>query len=561
MSKTFTITAALPYTNGPIHIGHLAGVYIPADIYARFLRIKGNDVAFICGSDEHGVPITLKAKRENSTPQKIVDRYHKIIKDSFDEFGISFDNYSRTSNKIHHKVASDFFMKLNDKNYFEEKETDQYYDSKENQFLADRFIVGTCPKCGHSEAYGDQCEKCGASLNPSDLINPRSAISGNKPDLKKTKHWYLKLDQFQDFLSDWILTKNKDSWKSNVIGQCKSWLDEGLKQRAVTRDLDWGVPVPISNAQGKVLYVWFDAPIGYISSTIEWAEKNKINWEKFWKDSKTELVHFIGKDNIVFHCIIFPSMLQAHGEYILPKNVPANEFLNLEGSKISTSKNWAVWLPDYLKDFPNQQDVLRYVLTINAPENKDNDFTWSDFQLRNNSELVAILGNFINRVTVLTKKYYDYNIPVAENIQVSDHEILNEIKKNIHEIENLIMNFKFREACFEFMKIARKGNKYLADQEPWKLIKSDPLRVKTIMFVALQISAIISIVSEPFMPNTSKKIKKILNHENHDILWDWNRLIEQKFIVKSGVKINEPELLFSRIEDEQIENQLAKLKS
>ena len=561
MSKTFTITAALPYTNGPIHIGHLAGVYIPADIYARFLRIKGNDVAFICGSDEHGVPITLKAKKENSTPQKIVDRYHKIIKDSFDEFGISFDNYSRTSNKIHHKVASDFFIRLNDKNCFEEKETDQYYDSKENQFLADRFIIGTCPKCGHSEAYGDQCEKCGASLNPSDLINPRSAISGNKPDLKKTKHWYLKLDQFQDFLSDWILTKNKDSWKSNVIGQCKSWLDEGLKPRAVTRDLDWGVPVPISNAKGKVLYVWFDAPIGYISSTIEWAEKNKINWEKFWKDSKTELVHFIGKDNIVFHCIIFPSMLEAHGEYILPKNVPANEFLNLEGSKISTSKNWAVWLPDYLKDFPNQQDVLRYVLTINAPENKDNDFTWSDFQLRNNSELVAILGNFINRVTVLTKKYYDYNIPKVENIQDSDFNLLNDIKLNIIEIEKLIMNFKFREACFEFMKIARSGNKYLADQEPWKLIKSDPLRVKTIMFVALQISAIISIVSEPFIPNTSKKIKRILNHENHDILWNWDQLNKQKFLIKSGVKINEPELLFSRIEDHQIENQLVKLKS
>ena len=561
MSKTFTITAALPYTNGPIHIGHLAGVYIPADIYARFLRIKGNDVAFICGSDEHGVPITLKAKKENSTPQKIVDRYHKIIKDSFDEFGISFDNYSRTSNKIHHKVASDFFMRLNDKNCFEEKETDQYYDSKENQFLADRFIIGTCPKCGHSEAYGDQCEKCGASLNPSDLISPRSAISGDKPDLKKTKHWYLKLDQFQDFLSDWILIKNKDSWKSNVIGQCKSWLDEGLKPRAVTRDLDWGVPVPISNAEGKVLYVWFDAPIGYISSTIEWAEKNKINWEKFWKDSKTELVHFIGKDNIVFHCIIFPSMLQAHGEYILPKNVPANEFLNLEGSKISTSKNWAVWLPEYLKDFPNQQDVLRYVLTINAPENKDNDFTWSDFQLRNNSELVAILGNFINRVTVLTKKYYDYNIPKVENIQDSDFNLLNDIKLNIIEIEKLIMNFKFREACFEFMKIARLGNKYLADQEPWKLIKSDPLRVKTIMFVALQISAIISIVSEPFVPNTSKKIKRILNHANHDILWNWDQLNEQKFLIKSGVKINEPELLFSRIEDHQIENQLVKLKS
>ena len=561
MSKTFTITAALPYTNGPIHIGHLAGVYIPADIYARFLRIKGNDVAFICGSDEHGVPITLKAKKENSTPQKIVDRYHKIIKDSFEEFGISFDNYSRTSNKIHHKVASDFFMRLNDKNCFEEKETDQYYDSTENQFLADRFIVGTCPKCGHLEAYGDQCEKCGSSLNPADLINPRSAISGNKPDFKKTKHWYLKLYEYQDFLKDWILTQNKDSWKSNVIGQCKSWLDEGLKPRAVTRDLDWGVPVPILNAKGKVLYVWFDAPIGYISSTIEWAEKNKISWEKFWKDPKTELVHFIGKDNIVFHCIIFPSMLKAHGGFILPKNVPANEFLNLEGSKISTSKNWAVWLPDYLKDFPNQQDVLRYVLTINAPENKDNDFTWSDFQLRNNSELVAILGNFINRVTVLTKKYYNYNIPAAENFQDSDFNLLNNIKLNIIEIEKLIMNFKFREACFEFIKIARSGNKYLADQEPWKLIKSDPLRVKTIMFIALQISAIISIVSEPFVPNTSKKIKRILNHENHDILWNWNELNEQKFLIKSGVKINEPELLFSRIEDQQIENQLVKLKS
>ena len=561
MSKTFTITAALPYTNGPIHIGHLAGVYSPADIYARFLRIKGNDVAFICGSDEHGVPITLKAKKENSTPQKIVDRYHKIIKDSFEEFGISFDNYSRTSNKIHHKVASDFFIKLNDKNCFEEKENDQYYDSKENQFLADRFIIGTCPKCSHPEAYGDQCEKCGASLNSADLINPRSAISGNKPDLKKTKHWYLKLDEFQDFLKNWILTQNKDSWKSNVIGQCKSWLDEGLKSRAVTRDLDWGISVPISNAEGKVLYVWFDAPIGYISSTIEWAEKNKINWEKFWKDPKTELVHFIGKDNIVFHCIIFPSMLQAHGEFILPKNVPANEFLNLEGSKISTSKNWAVWLPDYLKDFSNQQDVLRYVLTINAPENKDNDFTWNDFQLRNNSELVAILGNFINRVTVLTKKYYDYSIPKAENIQDSDFNLLNDIKLNIIEIEKLIMNFKFREACFEFMKIARSGNKYLADQEPWKLIKSDPIRVKTIMFVALEISAIISIVSEPFIPNTSKKIKRILDHENHDILWKWDQLIGQKFLIKPGVKINEPELLFSRIEDQQIENQLVKLKS
>ena len=559
--EKYTVTAALPYANGPIHIGHLAGVYIPADIYSRYLRAVGKDVIFICGSDEHGVAISIKAKLENKTPKEVIDKYDSMIKDAFKKFDISFDNYSRTSKKIHHETASDFFKNLNKKNIFIEKESKQLFDKEAKQFLADRFVKGVCPICNNDEAYGDQCESCGSSLSANELINPKSTISNSKPLLKRTKHWYLPLNKYEKFLTDWILKNHKKDWKINVYGQVKSWIDNGLKERAVTRDLDWGIPVPIKDVEGKVLYVWFDAPIGYISSTIEWAEKNKINWEKFWKDPKTELVHFIGKDNIVFHCIIFPSMLKAHGEFILPKNVPANEFLNLEGSKISTSKNWAVWLPDYLKDFPNQQDVLRYVLTINAPENKDNDFTWNDFQLRNNSELVAILGNFINRVTVLTKKYYDYNIPTAENIQDSDYEILNEIKLNINQIENLIMNFKFREACFEFMKIARSGNKYLADQEPWKLIKSDPPRVKTIMFVALQISAIISIVSEPFMPNTSKKIKRILNHESHDILWDWDQLIELKFLIKSGIKINEPELLFSRIEDHQIENQLEKLKS
>ena len=416
MSKTYTITAALPYTNGPIHIGHLAGVYIPADIYARFLRMTGNDVIYICGSDEHGVPITIKAKNENKSPQEIVDRYHQNIKKSFFEFGISFDNYSRTSSKIHHQTATDFFLKLFENGSFEEITSEQFYDEEEGQFLADRFIIGTCPKCSFDESYGDQCEKCGTSHNSSDLINPRSSISGNKPSLKSTNHWYLKLDEFQGFLERWILKENKDYWKSNVYGQCKSWLDDGLKPRAVTRDLDWGVPVPVKGADGKVLYVWFDAPIGYISSTIEWAHENKKDWKKYWKDDKTQLIHFIGKDNIVFHCIIFPSMLKAHGDFIVPKNVPANEFLNLEGSKISTSKNWAVWLPEYLKDFPDKQDVLRYVLTINAPENKDNDFTWKDFQNRNNGELVSILGNFINRVVVLTKKYYQSIIPTKNQL-------------------------------------------------------------------------------------------------------------------------------------------------
>ena len=559
MSKTYTITAALPYTNGPIHIGHLAGVYIPADIYARFLRMTGNDVIYICGSDEHGVPITIKAKKENKSPQEIVDRYHQNIKQSFSEFGISFDNYSRTSSKIHHQTASDFFLKLFENGSFEEITSEQFYDQEEGQFLPDRFIIGTCPKCGFEESYGDQCEKCGTSHNSSDLINPRSSISGNKPSLKSTIHWYLKLDEFQGFLKQWILKENKDYWKSNVYGQCKSWLDDGLKPRAVTRDLDWGVPVPLKGSDGKVLYVWFDAPIGYISSTKEWAHKNKKDWKKYWKDDKTQLIHFIGKDNIVFHCIIFPSMLKAHGNFIVPKNVPANEFLNLEGSKISTSKNWAVWLPEYLKDFPDKQDVLRYVLTINAPENKDNDFTWKDFQNRNNGELVSILGNFINRVVVLTKKYYQSIIPTKNKLFDSDKLALKLVNQSIINIESHLNNFKFRDACSEFMNIARIGNKYLADEEPWKIIKDDPERVKTIIFLSLHISSILAIVSEPFLPFTSKKIKGILQSDNHEMKWSWYNLKNKDFLISENLKINEPELLFSRIEDSEIQKQIDKL--
>ncbi len=561
MSKTYTITAALPYTNGPIHIGHLSGVYIPSDIYARFLRIMGNDVLYICGSDEHGVPITIKAKKENTTPQKIVDRYHKNIKESFEKFGISFDNYSRTSEKIHHKTASDFFLKLFNDGFFEEIISEQYYDENENQFLPDRFIIGTCPKCGHTEAYGDQCEKCGSTLNPKDLINPRSSISGNIPSLKSTKHWYLKLPEFEDFLKNWILKSKKEKWRANVYGQCKSWLDEGLKSRAVTRDLDWGVPVPIENSVGKVLYVWFDAPIGYISSTKEWAVKNNKSWEKYWMNEETELVHFIGKDNIVFHCIIFPSMLKAHGKFILPKSVPANEFLNLEGSKISTSKNWAVWLPEYLNDFPDKQDVLRYVLTVNAPENKDNDFTWKDFQLRNNSELVAILGNFINRVVILTKKYYNSTIPKSSKLNPNDNSILNEIDNKTKKIENLIKNFKFREACNEFMNIARLGNKYLADEEPWKIINTNPDRVRTIIFISIQISSILSIISEPFIPFTSKKIKDMLNYKAHKNSWTWDNISKKDFLISENIKLNEPILLFSKIEDFEIQKQIDKLNN
>ena len=559
MSKTYTITAALPYTNGPIHIGHLAGVYIPADIYARFLRMTGNDVIYICGSDEHGVPITIKAKNENKSPQEIVDRYHQNIKQSFFEFGISFDNYSRTSSKTHHQTASDFFLKLFENGSFEEITSEQFYDQEEGQFLADRFIIGTCPKCGFEESYGDQCEKCGTSHNSSDLINPRSSISGNKPSLKSTNHWYLKLDEFQGFLEQWILKENKDYWKSNVYGQCKSWLDDGLKPRAVTRDLDWGVPVPVKGADGKVLYVWFDAPIGYISSTKEWAHENKKDWKKYWKDDKTQLIHFIGKDNIVFHCIIFPSMLKAHGDFIVPKNVPANEFLNLEGSKISTSKNWAVWLPEYLKDFPDKQDVLRYVLTINAPENKDNDFTWKDFQNRNNGELVSILGNFINRVVVLTKKYYQSIIPTKNKLFDADKLTLKLVNQSIINVESHLNNFKFRDACSEFMNIARIGNKYLADEEPWKKIKDDPERVKTIIFLSLHISSVLGIVSEPFLPFTSKKIKSILESNNHEMKWSWDNLKNNDFLISENLKINEPELLFSRIEDSEIQKQIDKL--
>ncbi|MAU49472.1 MAG: methionine--tRNA ligase [Flavobacteriaceae bacterium] len=558
MSKTYTITAALPYTNGPIHIGHLAGVYVPADIYARYLRIMGNDVVYICGSDEHGVPITIKAKKENKTPQEIVDRYHQNIKNSFSEFGISFDNYSRTSAKIHHDTASEFFLKLLENNSFEELTSEQFYDEEEEQFLPDRFLIGTCPKCGFEESYGDQCEKCGTSHNPRDLINPRSSITGNNPSLRTTKHWYLKLDKFQGFLEKWILEDNKGVWKSNVYGQCKSWLDDGLKPRAVTRDLDWGVPVPIKDSNGKVLYVWFDAPIGYISSTKEWAIDNKQNWEKYWKDDNTALIHFIGKDNIVFHCIIFPAMLKAHGDFIIPKNVPANEFLNLEGSKISTSKNWAVWLPEFLNDFPGKQDVLRYVLTINAPENKDNDFTWKDFQNRNNGELLAILGNFINRVVVLTKKYYESCIPAINELLDKDKNVLDLVNQSINKVEESLSNFKFRDACSEFMNIARIGNKYLADEEPWKIIKENPERVKTVIFISLHISSVLAIVSEPFIPFTSKKIKNILNFKD-EINWTWKSLKKKDFLINENHKINEPELLFNRIEDSEIQLQIQKL--
>ena len=561
MSKRYTITAALPYTNGPIHIGHLAGVYIPADIYSRFLRIKGNDVLFVCGSDEHGVPITLKAKKEGVNPQVIVDKYHTIIKESFVEFGISFDNYSRTSSKIHHKTASDFFVKLNDNNQFSEIESEQFYDESANQFLADRFIVGTCPKCHNPDSYADQCEKCGTSHNAIDLINPKSSLTGLSPQLKKTKHWYLKLDDHQSFLEDWILKSHKSDWKSNVYGQCKSWLDDGLRPRAVTRDLEWGVPVPLNDAEGKVLYVWFDAPIGYISSTIEWAKENNKNWESYWKDPDTELVHFIGKDNIVFHCIIFPAMLKAEGSYILPKNVPANEFLNLEGDKISTSKNWAVWLPEYLIDFPEKQDVLRYVLTSNAPETKDNDFTWKDFQAKNNNELVAIFGNFINRVVVLTNKYYEGSVPDKNKFLDIDIQVLDTIYESISKIEKSVHNYRFREACNELINIARIGNKYLAEQEPWKVIKEDKIRVETVMYVSLQISAILSVICEPFLPNTSIKLQSMLNSKSHTLEWSWENLSQKKLIVSTGVIINKAELLFSKIEDKEIDFQIIKLNN
>ena len=558
MSKRYTITAALPYTNGPIHIGHLAGVYVPADIFARYQRLKNNDVAFICGSDEHGVAISIKAKKEGTTPQAIIDKYHAIIKQSFADFGISFDNYSRTSAPIHHQTASDFFKKLYEQGDFIEEISEQLYDEEAHQFLADRFVIGTCPKCGNPEAYGDQCERCGSSLNATDLIDPKSSITGSKPTLKATKHWFLPLNRYQEFLEKWILEGHKSDWKPNVYGQVKSWLDDELKPRAVTRDLDWGIPVPVEGAEGKVLYVWFDAPIGYISSTKEWAEREGKDWRPYWQDKNTELVHFIGKDNIVFHCIIFPAMLKAEGSYILPTNVPANEFLNLEGNKLSTSKNWAVWLHEYLQDFPNQQDVLRYALTANAPETKDNDFTWKDFQARNNNELVAIFGNFINRVAVLTQKYYEGVIPAAGEFNDIDTETLRQITELTEKIEQSLERYRFREAQQELMNMARLGNKYLADEEPWKLIKTDPERVKTVMYVALQIATALAVASEPFLPFTSEKLKRML--QLGTITWE-NLKTNATELLKAGHRIGTAELLFEKIEDAAIEKQLQRLEN
>ena len=557
MSKRYTITAALPYTNGPIHIGHLAGVYVPADIFARYQRLKNNEVAFICGSDEHGVAISIKAKKEHTTPQAIIDKYHAIIKQSFADFGISFDNYSRTSLPIHHKTASDFFRKLYEQGDFIEEISEQLYDEEAHQFLADRFVIGTCPKCGNPEAYGDQCERCGSSLNATDLIDPKSSITGSKPTLKATKHWFLPLNRYQEFLEKWILEGHKNDWKPNVYGQVKSWLDDELKPRAVTRDLDWGIPVPVEGAEGKVLYVWFDAPIGYISSTKEWAERVGKDWRPFWQDKDTELVHFIGKDNIVFHCIIFPAMLKAEGSYILPTNVPANEFLNLEGNKLSTSKNWAVWLHEYLQDFPNQQDVLRYALTANAPETKDNDFTWKDFQARNNNELVAIFGNFINRVAVLTQKYYEGEVPAAGVLNATDSETLQQLSELTQKIEQSLERYRFREAQQELMNIARLGNKYLADEEPWKLIKTDAERVKTVMYVALQVATALAITSEPFLPFTSEKLKNILQLGTTA----WEQVKQNPTaLLPTGHKIGVATLLFEKIEDDAIAKQLERLE-
>lgn len=555
MEKNFKrtlVTTALPYANGPVHIGHLAGVYVPADIYTRYLRLKGEDVIMIGGSDEHGVPITLKAKSEGVTPQDIVDRYHTIIKDSFEEFGISFDIYSRTSSGIHAKTASDFFRKLYDKGEFIEKTSLQYYDEEANQFLADRYITGTCPHCHNERAYGDQCEACGTSLNATDLIDPKSAISGSKPVLRETKHWYLPLDKWEPTLREWILENHKE-WKTNVYGQCKSWLDMGLQPRAVSRDLDWGVPVPVEGAEGKVLYVWFDAPIGYISNTKELLPDT---WEKYWKDKDTRMIHFIGKDNIVFHCIVFPAMLMAEGSYILPENVPANEFLNLEGDKISTSRNWAVWLHEYLKDFPGKQDVLRYVLTANAPETKDNDFTWKDFQARNNNELVAVLGNFVNRALVLTGKYFEGKVPQAGALTEYDEETLREFADVKSQVENYLDNFRFRDALKEAMNLARIGNKYLADTEPWKLAKTDMSRVATILNLSLQIAANLAIAFEPFLPFSAAKLRRMLNMQQ----CDWARLGHTD-ILPVGQELGKAELLFEKIEDSAIDAQIEKLQA
>ena len=555
--KRYTITAALPYTNGPIHIGHLAGVYVPSDIYARYLRVQGRDVAFICGSDEHGVAISMKAKKEGITPQEVIDKYDAIIRQSFLDFGISFDNYSRTSSEIHHKTASEFFKKLYDKGDFIEETTDQLYDAKADQFLADRFVTGTCPKCDNPEAYGDQCEKCGSTLNATDLINPKSTITGDTPILKSTKHWFLPLNRYESFLREWILEGHKNDWKPNVYGQVKSWVDGGLEPRAVTRDLDWGIDVPVAGAEGKKLYVWFDAPIGYISATKEWATREGKDWEPYWKDEETKLVHFIGKDNIVFHCIIFPAMLKAEGSYILPDNVPANEFLNLEGNKLSTSKNWAVWLHEYLQDFPEKQDSLRYALTANAPETKDNDFTWKDFQARNNNELAAIFGNFINRVVVLTNKYYDGIVPTPNEFSEIDKQTLAELKAYPAVISSSIERYRFREALSELMNVARLGNKYLADEEPWKMIKENPARVQTQMYVALQIASALAILSEPFLPFTSIKLCNILHIEVNN----WNLEFENWNLTKPGHQIGQAEILFAQIEDTEIQKQLDKLEA
>ena len=547
----------MPYTNGPIHIGHLAGVYIPADIFVRYHREKKNDVLFICGSDEHGVAITIKAKKEKTTPREIIDKYHKIIKESFTKLGISFDNYSRTSKKIHHETASEFFKSLYDQNKVIEKTSDQLYDNEEKQFLADRYVTGECPKCYNKNAYGDQCEKCGSTLSPEELINPKSTISGSKPIIKKTKHWFLPLDRYEKFITSWIEKKDKVKWKSNVIGQVKSWVENGLQPRAITRDLKWGIPVPLNGVKDKVLYVWFDAPIGYISSTKEWAELNNKDWKPYWLDENTELIHFIGKDNIVFHCIIFPIILKEMGNYILPKNVPANEFLNLEGEKISTSKNWAVWLPEFLKDFKNDTDVLRYVLISNMPETKDSDFSWKDFQSKNNNELVSILGNFINRVFVLINKNYEGNIPKMHLLTSYDKNIISKIKTFPVIIGNLIENYKFREALKEMMNISRIGNKYLADEEPWKLFASNPMRASTIMFISIQITCLISVLSRPFIPNFSMKLSNMLNFK-FNLNWD---LLSDKYpYLKNGHKINKSELIFKKIEDSFINEQIEKLK-
>ena len=556
MSKRKMITAALPYANGPVHIGHLAGVYIPADVYARFQRNTGQEIAFICGSDEHGIPITIRAKKEGITPQDVVDKYHEIIKKSFADLGISFDEYSRTTSKKHYEVSQEFFLNLYNKGKFEEEISEQFFDEQAGEFLADRYIVGTCPKCNNENAYGDQCEKCGSTLSPTELINPKSMLSGNTPVLKKTKNWYLPLNEYENFLNEWIIKGHQDDWKPNVYGQVKSWLNDGLKPRAMTRDLNWGVPVPLPNAEGKVLYVWFDAPIGYISFTQEWAEKNGKNWKDFWQNEETDLIHFIGKDNIVFHCIIFPSMMKAHGDYIMPKNVPAFEFLNLENDKISTSRNWAVWAHEYVEDFPDQQDALRYALLSSAPETKDNNFTWKDFQTKNNSELVGIFGNFINRVTVLTQKYYNGIVPQPNEFEQVDKDLFHEMQQIPEKIGKNLDEFRFRDALTEMMNLARLGNKYLADEEPWKVIKDNPERVKTQMFCALQVAGALAYLCEPFLPFTSQKMKSGLNLGNKN----WYEVLNTPPI-PTGHQINEMPLLFSKIEDDVIEAQIKKLEN